>query len=83
MNKPLNMKRVERDRDLQGLRRLYYDIESHVQSLGSIDIEDDNYGSLFTPIIVERLHYQFKLTISRQVRDDAWDLTQLFCLIRD
>ena len=83
MNKPLNMKRVERDRDLQGLRRLYYDIESHVQSLGNIDIEDDNYGSLCTPIIVERLNYQFKLTISRQVRDDAWDLTQLLCLIRD
>lgn len=83
MNKPLNMKKVERDRDLQGLRRLYYDIESHVQSLGSIDIEDDNYGSLLTPIIVELLHYQFKLTISRQVRDDAWDLTQLLCLIRD
>ena len=32
MNELLNMKKVERDRDLQGLRRLYDDIESHVRS---------------------------------------------------
>ena len=77
MNELLNMKKVERDRNLQGLRRLYDDIESHVRSLRSLDVDDDNYGSLLTPIITERLPHQFKLTISRQVRDDTQDLTQL------
>ena len=81
MNKLLNMKRVERDRDLKGLRRLYDDIESHVRSLRSLDVDDDNYGSLLTPITMERLPHQFKLTISRQVVGDTWDLTQLLCLI--
>ena len=83
MNELLNMKKVERDRDLQGLRRLYDDIESHVRSLRSLDVDDDNYGSLLAPIIMERLPHQFKLTISRQVGDDTWDLTQLLCFIRD
>ena len=32
---------------------------------------------------MERLPHQFKLTISRQVGDDTWDLTQLLCLIRN
>ena len=32
---------------------------------------------------MERLPHQFKLTISRQVGDDTWDLTQLLCLIQD
>ena len=81
MNELLNMKRVERDRDLQRLHRLYDDIESHVRSLRSLDVDDDNYGSLLTPIIMERLPHQFKLTISRQVGDDTWDLTELLCLV--
>ena len=71
MNELLNMNKVERDRDLQGLRRLNDDIESHVRSLRSLDVDDDNYGSLLTPIIMERLPHQFKLTISRQVGDDT------------
>ena len=83
MNELLNIKKVERDRDLQGLRRLDDDIESHVCSLRSLDVDDDNYGSLLTPIIMERLPHQFKLTISRQVGDDTWDLTQLLCLVWD
>ena len=81
MNELLNIKKVERDRDLQGLRRLDDDIESHVRSLRSLDVGDDNYGSLLTPIIMERLPHQFKLTISRQVGDDTWDLTQLLRLV--
>ena len=81
MNEVLNMKKVERDRDLQGLGRLNDDIESHVRSLRSLDVDDDNYGSLLTPIIMERLSHQFKLMISRQVGDDTRDLTQLLCLI--
>ena len=83
MNELLNMKKIERDRDLQGLRRLYDDIESHIRSLRSLDVDDDNYGSLLTPMIMERLPHQFKLTMSRQIGDDTWDLTQLLCLIPD
>ena len=46
MNELLNLKKIERDRDLNGLRKLYDDIESHVRSLRSLDVDDDNYGSL-------------------------------------
>ena len=62
---------------------MYDDIESHVRSLRSLDVDDGNCGFLLTPIIMERLPHQFKLTISRRVGDDTWDLTQLLCLIRD
>ena len=34
-------------------------------------------------LLLAILAYQFKLTISRQVGDDTWDLTQLLCLIRE
>ena len=38
MNELLNIKKIERDRDLQGLRRLCNDIKSHVYSLRSLDV---------------------------------------------
>ena len=64
MNELLNIKKVERDRDLQGKHKLYDDIESHVCSLRSLDIDEDNYGSLLTPIIMEQLIHQLKLETS-------------------
>ena len=46
INELLNIKNVEKDRKPQGLSRLYDDIESHVRSLQSLDVNDDNYGLL-------------------------------------
>ena len=46
INELLNIKNVEKDRKPQGLCRLYDDIESHVRSLQSLDVNDDNYGLL-------------------------------------
>ena len=80
MNELLNMKKVERGKDSQGL---YDDMESHVRSLRSLDVDDDHYAPLLTPIIMERLPHQPKSTISRQVGNYTWELTQLLCLIRD
>ena len=77
------IQKAERDRYLQGMHKLYDNIESHACSLRSLDVNDDNYGSLLAPIILERVPHQFKLTISKQVEDDTWNVTQLLCLIRD
>ena len=75
MNELLNIKKIGRDRNVQGQHRLYDDTESRVRSLRDLDVDDDNYRSLLTPIIMERLPYRFKLMISRQVGDYTWDLT--------
>ena len=64
MNELLNIKKAERDRHLQGLRRLYDDIEAHVCSLrisiSSLDVHDANKGFLLRPTIMGRLPHQFK-----------------------
>ena len=68
MKELLNIKNVERDRDLQGLRELHDDIESYVdRNVRSLYVDDDNYGSLLTPI--KKL--------------ETWDLIELLCLIQD
>ena len=68
MKELLNIKNVERDRDLQGLRELHDDIESYVvRNVRSLYVDDDNYESLLTPI--KKL--------------ETWDLIELLCLIQD
>ena len=68
MKELLNIKNVERDRDLQGLRESHDDIECYVvRNVRSLYVDDDNYGSLLTPI--KKL--------------ETWDLIELLCLIQD
>lgn len=83
MHELLKMKRVYNDRDLTALRRLYDDIESHVRSLNSLGIEGKDYGSLLNPIIMERLPHEIKLTVSRNLKQEVWDINKLLELIND
>ena len=50
MNELLKIRKITSDKDLAGLRRIHDEIESHVRSLASLDIEGDNYGTLLVPI---------------------------------
>ena len=83
MNELLSLKKVESDRDLIGIRKLYDNTESHVRSLNSLGIQGEHYGSLLTPIIMERLPHEFRLNVSRNLKDELWDLTKLLTLIHD
>ena len=83
MNDLLKMRKIESDRDIIGIRKLYDDIESHVRSLDSLGIRGENYGSLLTPIIMDRLPHEFKLNVSRNLKDELWDLTKFLTLIHD
>ena len=68
MKELLNIENVERDGDLQGMRILYDDNESYVvPNVRSLDVDDDNYESLLTPI----------------KKFETCDLTELLCLIQD
>ena len=83
MNQLLKTRKIDSDRDLRAIRNFYDEIESHVRSLSSLGIHGDNFGSLLAPIIMERLPHEFRLTISRDLRDEIWDLSKLLDLIRD
>ena len=46
-------------------------------------VHGSQYGPLLSPVIMDRLPIQFKLTVSRHLKTDLWDLTKLLELIRD
>ena len=84
MNELLKMRKITSEKDLQGMRKLYDDVENHVRCLQSLGVHGGQYGPLLSPVIMDdRLPIQFKLTVSRHLKTDLWDLTKLLELIRD
>ena len=74
---------ISSDKDLSGIKRLYDEIEIHVRSLESLGIKGEHYSSLLSPVVMERLPPDFKRNISRELKDDLWDLTKLLGLIKN
>ena len=83
MNELLKSKKITSDKDLTGLRKFFYYIESHVRTLQGLGIESKNYGSLLAPIILGRLSHQLKLIITRNLKDEIWDLDKILLLISE
>ena len=83
MNELLKIKYVKSDKDMAGLRQLYDTLEVHVRSLLSRNVDSQSYGTLLSPIIMERLPHSVKLIISRNLKDSGWDLTELLLTIKN
>ena len=54
MNAPVKMSCVETGH-LSGLRKIFDDVTSHMRSLVNFGVESQIYGSLLSPIILEKL----------------------------
>ena len=54
-----------------------------MRSLQGLGIKSKNYGSLLAPIILDRLPHQLKLIISRNLKDEIWDLDKILLLINE
>ena len=83
MNELLKLKAVTSDKDVKELRRFYDALENHIRSLLSLDVDSKSYGSLLTPIIMERLPPQVRLILSRELKDKGWDLSWLQSTLSD
>ena len=83
LNELLKSKKITSDKDLTGLHKFFYHIESHVRTLQGLGIESKNYGSLLAPIILGRLSHQLKLIITRNLKDEIWDLDKILLLINE
>ena len=64
-----------------GLGKFYDDVESNVRSLRNLGIDSKSYGSLLSTLIFQKHPKDIKLTISRKIETDIWNLTKVFDLI--
>ena len=77
----VNIDAVTSQYNLKGLRHFYDLVESQVRGLSAIGVLAESYGSLLSPIIMGKLPQEFRLIISRSVRDDRWQLDELMQLM--
>ena len=70
-------------RDITKLRELFDIIESQIRALQALGVESTSYGSLLTPVILEKLPNEMKLIISRKLDKEVWELSDLLQVIKD
>ena len=75
MTKLLSMGCVVDVSDIKGLRCVYDEVEGQVRSLRCLGLDPQNYGSMYVPILFEKLPDELKLIISRnQSGRQIWDI---------
>ena len=66
--------------DLEGLRKLYNDVETCVRNLKSLKVEMTTYGCLLIPLLKEKLPDELLIIKSRGFGSDIWTLDQFIKL---
>ena len=72
----LNMEPVQ-SCNIKLLRHLLDQVESHVRSLKSLDVQPDSYSSVLTSVLLNKLPPDIRLIVSRQVSVSDWNLDSL------
>jgi hypothetical protein len=81
MNGLLNLPKVTNVDDLKALRQLHDKVESHMRGLKSLEVDSGSYGSLLTPILIDKLPKELRLEASKQLKED-WDLDELIKIFK-
>ena len=73
----LNVEPVASSNNIKALRHLYDLVKSHIRGLKALGVTSDSYGSLLSPVLLNKLPSEVKLIVSREVSEDEWSLDAL------
>ena len=73
----LNVDPVTSSHAVKALRQLYDLVESHIRSLKSLGVAPENYGSLLSPVLLNKLPTDLRLIVSREISEEDWNLDSL------
>ena len=77
----MNLEAVSSQHDLKGLRHLYNLVESHTRGLASLSVPSSSYGALLSSVLITKLPQEFRLTISREIKEGGWDLSAVMKIL--
>ena len=81
MDTLMNLEAVSSQHNLKGLRHLYNLVESHTRGLGSLGVPSSSYGTLLSSVLINKLPQEFRLTISREIKEGEWDLSAVMKIL--
>ena len=79
----LSINPVNSSQNIDKLRHLYDTLEAHVRSLKSLGVPSDSYGTLLSSIIMNKLPSDLRLVISREVKDEEWQLDRILHVLEN
>ena len=82
MDSLLQLPTVTSLHDVQGIRRLYDKIESHVKGLKSLGVKTESYGDLMISLLMQRLPPGLRITVTKKMEEEEWSLDKLLTLFR-
>ena len=83
MNELIKLNKVN-DSNVTEMRELYERIESNVRPLKAVGIQQEYFGSLLIPIILEKIPIVIRLQISWQLGKENWNIYEfLQCINRE
>ena len=68
---------ISNSNDVKGFRKLYDTVEAHMRSLESLEISSEMYGCFLTPIIMQMLPEDFRITVSRGLSSEPWSFKDI------
>ena len=77
MDSLLKLPKIRNFENVEGLRKLYNDVENCVRNLKSLKVETSTYGCLLIPILKDRLPDDLNVLISRKFASEVWTLDLL------
>ena len=81
MENLLGIDAITSQHNLKGLRHLYDTVETQVRGLRSLGVPATTYGSLLSSVLMSKLPQELRLIVSREVRDEEWELERLMSII--
>ena len=73
----MSLNAVSSDHHLFELRRLYDKTESTIRGLTALGVSVDSYGALLAPVFIQKLPSELRLTVTRKVPADEWNMTRI------
>ena len=77
----LNIEVVTSHCNMKALRHLHDVVEAQIRGLRALGVPAASYGSLLAPVILSKLPPELRLIVSREVREDRWQLDELMQVI--
>ena len=84
MEQFVKLARVRDTSNVDQIQKLYDDVEAAIRNLASLGIPSGSYGQLLIPMLLDKLHDELRLAISRKITNEqVWSLDTLMEIFKE
>ena len=83
MKKLLSLEKVKDVRNISELRKMFDTIEIQIRSFENLSVDENMYGSILIPILLEKLPEELNLIINRElIGSQAWNIINVLQILK-